>query len=805
MNIVSIIKTTILSILFLESSSLAEIHCDYSFPSIKLCSSESCPVDYHMCNSFDRQLLIDSISNNRFNNVSDTYYTSIASDGENCHSSPDENAISISNIDDDLYKNSCNYNNKIIRYGEGILVNKCIFCTCSEHSSKCINTCKYSKYLTETLTYKETEHNVLDTKSGADVTCRDVKHINKLACCKNNNCKMPHCLSCMSYGRNEVCNICEKNHYFNKHYRSRCYNINEMDLICDGFYEINQEQQEFKCMKCVHGSIEEMGSTKQCVCEKGYYGAECNQSYNKIKCMDNGVYNTMTRKCDCYDGYSGYNCQYNSIHACIHGTYNSRLESCICQKGYFGDDCSEKVECVYGTVVENVCICNDRFSGEDCSIPRPETTVQKQDKQKQLGEYFKRPCKYGLYNNETNICDCINGYQGSDCSVSKCVNGVYNSLLNICECIEHYYGAQCENSCLKDCNYNGNMCNYKKECRCLNGWYGTTCDRIQVDDDPIIIGNTLEVNFKKRTTTDVVQNTTIDIEMIHCYTDNCIPFKVTPQFKTDESNRNTPTYDSPRLRRQLASYNQENDFVITIPECYVNKTVEAVYIYPNNNYSLSYYGGTSDIIIQNATHNSYYFMIEPIRVNDTQLHNESIIYEFDSLDNTTRVENSNETVYSNETVDSNITIYSNNTVYETDDYNTDDLINTGESLQTSTPTPSPMPSSIPSSIPSSSPRHVNNSTIDIENQDTQSQISNSGNETSSINISTNTYLVVGVCFGFASVVFITIFVLRKKKDHTSLEQRIRKNKTENTKTKPVIYTMNNIYFNQNSLHNVNRV
>jgi hypothetical protein len=790
MNIISIMKIAIFSILTIGSYSLAEVKCDYSFPSIKLCSSEVCPADYHVCNSFDKQIIIDNVQNDYFNNITDTYYTNIDTNGETCNpSSNNNNVISITNVTSSQYEHTCNYNNKIIKYGEGVLINKCIFCTCGKDSSKCINTCKYSKYLTETLQYKQSDHNALNTNDDTEIKCQDMLHINKIACCKNNNCKMPHCVSCMSYGYNEVCNVCEANHYFNRHYRSRCYTANEVDMVCDGFYDIDERQQEFKCMKCIHGSIQDIGNNKQCVCDKGYYGVECTKSYNKIKCMDNGVYNTMTRTCDCYDGYSGYKCQYNSIHACEHGTYNSQMKSCICQPGYFGSDCSQKIDCVYGSVVENICICNDRFSGKDCSIPRPETRLQKQVKETHLNSYFKKRCKYGVFNNDTETCDCMNGYNGNDCSISKCINGMYNSLLNICECIENYYGEKCELSCLEECNYNGNMCNYRKTCNCVNGWYGKTCDKIHVDDASILIGNTLEVSVKKGTTTNIVTNSTFDFEMIHCYTDNCIPFMLT--IGNDETTRNGHDAMRPqtRLRRQLNSDDEDNTIVVTIPASYVNETIEAIYVYPNNNYSLSYYGGTSNIVIQNATTNTYYFMIEPIRTNDTETHNENVIYEF-TTDNTI---NTNDTIHGNQTT------HIDDTTYETDDYNTDDLIEPNTIIDNVSNETLVYNSSV------SNITNYNDSTTEIDHQTPLSQLSNSENDDTTIPLTSNTYLVIGVCFGFACIITITLFVLRRKKYTEKTKQRQRKKQLINNKTKQVVYTMNSMYFNQPNLSNSGRV
>ena len=98
MDFVKLMKTAIVSILFISRSTLAGNSCDYTVPSIKLCSAEHCPNDYHLCNSFDRQTIIQSIANNDFNNITETYYTYIQNNGETCEVSSNHNVIAISNI-----------------------------------------------------------------------------------------------------------------------------------------------------------------------------------------------------------------------------------------------------------------------------------------------------------------------------------------------------------------------------------------------------------------------------------------------------------------------------------------------------------------------------------------------------------------------------------------------------------------------------------------------------------------------------------------------------------------------------------
>ena len=114
MNVIKALKTTLLSILLIGTSVLAGPNCDYSFPNIKLCSNNVCQTDYHICNSYDAQTITQTIKQNHFSNVSDTYYTNINENGEDCDTMSDINVISISNISAAANKNTCNYDNKII-------------------------------------------------------------------------------------------------------------------------------------------------------------------------------------------------------------------------------------------------------------------------------------------------------------------------------------------------------------------------------------------------------------------------------------------------------------------------------------------------------------------------------------------------------------------------------------------------------------------------------------------------------------------------------------------------------------------
>jgi hypothetical protein len=780
MNIVQLITSLWIGIVMtgIQTISATNDTCNSNIPNIRLCSTGICPASFHVCNSFDAELITHAVKENNFESIDDIYHTDINNNGGNCIETPDEIATTISNMSAHAYDDTCSYDNKVIRNGEGILLDKCIFCTCNKKQSICINTCKYSTYLNRIHDYKEVAHNLLnipEIQQEKRVRCKDRKYYDNVACCRNNNCKMPHCISCMSYGVREECNICEKGHYFYKNHRSKCYTMAEIELVCDNSYKLDETTHQFECISCIHGTFQTIGSTRRCVCDGNYFGAECSKNYDKVYCMNNGVYNKMTRRCVCNEGYSGNSCQeYTSLN-CNHGIYNVNMEECVCRKGYSGAFCENKVACKYGLIVKDVCLCNDGFSGEDCSVFRQETELQKKHKQHHLQSFYESPCKFGVYNNKTTTCDCFNGYEGNDCNRPLCRHGSYNTLLDICECDEHYYGSKCDRSCLKQCNYNGNMCNYDKTCVCENGWYGETCDKILLEDASIRFGSSIEIDLKKGT--DVEDTTTA--EVVPCYSTSCIPFMI-------KRLRMTNVTSQRRLRNSDAN-SQTID--IRFPPSYINKTNnEAIYIYPNNDYNLSYYGGVEHIEINDTTYTSYYFSVEPLRANDSVRH--SVMIDNDVLFNITDPsQTTNETLTDENNDDGRNEVNYNETSALSDDYTDDDMIRNDVIRDNAT---------------------TNNTTYEntteVVSDDTIEQHSAALDTTSGTEASTDetyrTPIIIGGVVAISFVITITILLLQKRNNarKEKRSQQLRKKNLVKNKTKDVVFTMNSMYFNNTSKH-----
>ena len=254
-------------------------------PNLKLCDNTySCPDGYHLCNSFDTPYVIQAIQNNYTSTIRQPYYTSVDINGKSCYKNNYSPILAIEpeidheerNINSDS-KNSthdsfCYFDNRKLKHGEGIQLSNCIFCACDEKSSFCMNTCEYSKQKMLVNNYKVTDLNILHAEQYNDVLCERLDALESRACCKNNSCVMPNCISCQSYGVLEICNQCENNYYMYKDFETRCYSLSEIREFCMDFFSLDDKLQSFECLHCQHGVIDDIRGVKKCVCHSGYYG-----------------------------------------------------------------------------------------------------------------------------------------------------------------------------------------------------------------------------------------------------------------------------------------------------------------------------------------------------------------------------------------------------------------------------------------------------------------------------------------------------------------------------------------------------
>lgn len=614
-------------------------------PSMKLCQQPHCPTNYHICNVLDQSMIRHNMQIGAFSELTNVYYTDITLHGEKCANHNDELRFYIGQ-QEPIQEDVCVFDNIIAYHGEGVRIGKCMFCMCHPKESKCVNMCAYSRDAFRVRDFidisevsnqrigsnKELSH----TNSADDVYCSRLIHNINQACCADHQCLLKHCISCESYGEIEKCMRCESGYYFYKDFNTRCYGLEEISDLCYDAYVLDEETQQFDCLKCNNGIVQYDNSTNtmSCGCNQGYFGSDCSKEYSVIYCSSNGAYDESRRICTCNDMFSGDDCSQYEARDCQNGKYNAKTETCVCEPGFVGESCEERVSCVHGDVFDRVCMCHDGFSGSACDIYRFESSEMRREKELLLSDYYKQPCKHGVLNNETNVCVCYSGFSGLDCSNAICKYGRFDYEQELCVCSSGYYGEYCQYSCAEKCNYNGNMCNLQRSCQCDDEWYGDYCEKIRIHSDKITIADSFVMNirvsdstYKENRTpdedidivydssndssrmTEFVDNHDIDIEIISCFSDKCVPFRLVYQVDQDSQINN-----SVNAIRSLQDVDTANVTYIELimDQLVLNESAnEAIYVYPNNDYNTSYYGGTNNVrVALTPTTRDNFFYIE---------------------------------------------------------------------------------------------------------------------------------------------------------------------------------------------------
>lgn len=596
---------------------LVSLHKVYSqecitLTGMKLCTTPTCPDDYHICNIYDKSLITRNHRVGEFAELRNTYSTQLTQYGDECKYNRDELRYSISNTEpSDIKSEYCNFDNTLVEYGEGMRIGECVFCFCEPDRSRCINMCEYASSTYIVNDYRNVKSFSPKYRRSIDSiqNCASEEQIKNVACCKNSHCSMKHCISCESYGTRESCVECQANAFFYRGFKTKCYTLNEIEVLCNKHYSVDYDTQHFTCLTCDEGTlvVDERTNTTSCECAEGYFGPTCSKNYNRLFCSSNGIYDATQRECVCNDGFGGENCEKSTMYECVHGVFDRSLEGCICNKGFYGTHCEHEVLCYHGHIVDRVCMCDEGFSGDSCDIFIKETDYEREKKELLLRDYHTKDCKQGSYDNITKTCTCVRGFTGSDCSIELCKYGSYNYRDETCTCQDGYYGNTCEKSCISECNYNGNICNSDRVCVCDNGWYGDTCAFVRLDTERITIASTFTMNISivdsesKEVDVEDGRNNDMQIEVISCYTHNCVPFKL------------SRSYNSTTRGRYLNEEQRESEsFVeISFSQTIVNRTAnESVYVYPNNNASLSYYGGENVLLVNMDIATDNYFYIE---------------------------------------------------------------------------------------------------------------------------------------------------------------------------------------------------
>jgi hypothetical protein len=590
--------------------------------SLLLCENvDACPDNYHVCNTFDTDILLKNEKN--FYNIKNSYATNIGSNNEKCElcsTNLYNNLITIEPYSDysEQPQEYCMIDNKKIKSGNGIKISKCVSCICDNAKTTCLNSCVYNKknYLISNIDTGLTNCVGLKKTNTNDLTCIEYARSKNKACCVDNACYLKNCKSCMRFGDNEICNECDNGYYFNSYSTNKCHNLEQIKEICDYYYSLDSVKKTFNCLKCENGVLQydEKKEENICICDKGYYGSQCDKNYNIIKCNGNGVYNIDTNKCSCYGDFEGEACEKSIKEYCVKGFYSKYKQRCICNYGYKGENCDERIKCVYGKMLLNTCLCHSGFSGESCEVPFQETYLMKHRKEYRnilIGTYNLNPCKNGILIN--NKCVCFMGYTGSDCGKSKCEYGNYNKYTNSCDCIEGYYGEKCNFNCYQKCSYNGNMCTKDNIgiCKCNNGWYGRKCEffkNFNYNKNYFYLTNSIKIKY-------VSKNFNFIAKIIENRIFNSFPFKI---------NRIVPNRLFINRKRNLLEKN--NSILIINTSIGLVNPDDVYYIYPDNNYYKSYYSGKIiNITISEDSINDFFIYVERNRTNNYISSNSSLI------------------------------------------------------------------------------------------------------------------------------------------------------------------------------------
>ncbi len=281
----------------------------------------------------------------------------------------------------------------------------------------------------------------------------------------------------------------------------------------------------YKCMDyCVHGyCIEERTTnTRQCVCNAGYRGLNCDEEIPDCEC-------SPMQRCVIQNGTSV--CQYGcDTEPCVHGVCSNRTGgdfTCNCTAGYEGETCGEEInECDpnlcenNSTCIDQVngfsCACGGGFTGTLCGINVCDTKHCNNGTCSagecicisgytgelclhDVNECGNEPCGVGNCSNTVGsyTCDCPSGFVEADgtcnnvneCTDIPCGTGEGAGVCNdtpgsyTCDCPSGFVeaGGTCENfnDCTENaCNNHGTCTDGVNDytCDCIDGWKGTECD-----------------------------------------------------------------------------------------------------------------------------------------------------------------------------------------------------------------------------------------------------------------------------------------------------------------------------------------
>lgn len=239
------------------------------------------------------------------------------------------------------------------------------------------------------------------------------------------------------------------------------------------------------CSKCKHGKcvLGDESSPSVCKCNVGWEGEHCDEV---TACRQLGYCNgrgaCVDGVCNCFLGFSSEQCLAESASPCA-PHFCSGHGKCVDTSARFTSD---------GSLVRTGhCVCDKTYQGSDCSVS------------KCLSANSEICSGHGICRlvNGTSHCYCDEGFRDADCSqiilecpgVGSPCSGHGTCSNGLCTCDSEWKGDDCATSaieviapspppcCPLNCSDNG-FCNMVAcKCECNPDWTGTGCEVFNVD------------------------------------------------------------------------------------------------------------------------------------------------------------------------------------------------------------------------------------------------------------------------------------------------------------------------------------